>query len=306
MSERMKRAEFSWGNDLLSAWHQVERSCETERRQADALNERRSACRPAKRETAGDSARMAVADKLARMVHVGLLESGDALPSERDMCEVFGVARQTVRAALGILEGRLMIAISHGRRSRVLGPGSLSTVDSADALKRLHERSASDVFQTLQFIEAQATQQAARDIGESTLSQLDVLVALLPRISHDALSYLMLEYELRGLIYGACTNKLLSEMAMDFYGYGSRLRRRLLGDTQWLQRSADLQVALVSAMHERDGNRAAQIMKEQAESLAALPLAQCGPEVKEPVNPAAAPHVPQRSAITQLVVWPGA
>src|SRR5437016_3519168 len=53
-----------------------------------------------------DPVRTVVADKLARMIHIGLLDAGDPLPSERSLCEVFRVARQSVRAALGILEGR--------------------------------------------------------------------------------------------------------------------------------------------------------------------------------------------------------
>jgi DNA-binding FadR family transcriptional regulator len=216
-------------------------------------------------------ARNVVADKLAHMVHVGLLEAGDELPGERDLCEVFGVARQTVRAALAILESRLMLAISHGRRSRVVGTGRLDEVDAANALKRLPERRAEDVFHALLLIDAEMASQTVRHVGSQALARIDALVALLPRVARDPLCYQMLEYEVRALVYGSCGNRLLADMAMDFYGYASRQRRRLLGDPQCLQRSVDLQVMLADGLRARDAHQVGQVMKEQVEALAALP-----------------------------------
>ena len=45
-----------------------------------------------------------ISDKLAYMIHSGLLRPGDELPSERELAATLGVSRETVRAAIGVLQ----------------------------------------------------------------------------------------------------------------------------------------------------------------------------------------------------------
>ena len=47
------------------------------------------------------------------------LQPGDALPSERDLMERFGVGRPAIREALQSLQNKGLITIAHGERSRV-------------------------------------------------------------------------------------------------------------------------------------------------------------------------------------------
>ena len=68
-----------------------------------------------------------IADALAADVHNGVLQAGDMLPSERDLCERFGVGRSTVRESMTILQGIRLVDHTKGKRPRVLAP-SLSEV----------------------------------------------------------------------------------------------------------------------------------------------------------------------------------
>lgn len=217
-----------------------------------------------------DPVRTVVADKLAHMIHIGLLEAGDPLPSERSLCEVFRVARQSVRGALGILEGRLMLAISHGRRSRVLGPGRLSEIDSAAALKRLRARETSDIKQVLLVLDAEIASLSASNVKTQQLDRLEVLVALLPEMARDPLCYLILDYEIRALVYASCGNSLLADIAMDFYGHASPQRRQLFEDPEQIKRSSELHTSLAKALRQGNAREAARIMNEQAEAIAAI------------------------------------
>lgn len=64
---------------------------------------------------------------LAEEIAEGILEPGDALPSERELMERFSVGRPSIREALFSLSKRGLIQAGSGRRPRVLKP-SFDTV----------------------------------------------------------------------------------------------------------------------------------------------------------------------------------
>lgn len=63
-----------------------------------------------------------IANDLATKVHAGQLQAGDMFPSERELCERFGIGRSVVREAMTILQGIRLADHSKGRRPRVVTP----------------------------------------------------------------------------------------------------------------------------------------------------------------------------------------
>lgn len=68
-----------------------------------------------------------IANSLAADVHNGVLRPGEMFPSERDLCERFGVGRSIVRDGMTILQGMGLADHSKGKRPRV-GEPTLSRV----------------------------------------------------------------------------------------------------------------------------------------------------------------------------------
>jgi GntR family transcriptional regulator, transcriptional repressor for pyruvate dehydrogenase complex len=62
------------------------------------------------------SSYQAIVDHLRREFVLGRLRPGDRLPSERNLAEHLGVARETLRQALRVLEGSGQIVITRGSR----------------------------------------------------------------------------------------------------------------------------------------------------------------------------------------------
>lgn len=54
-----------------------------------------------------------------------VLQSGDLLPTERQLCEGFGVARSTLRRAMGDIEARGLISRTQGSGTRVEGAAAI-------------------------------------------------------------------------------------------------------------------------------------------------------------------------------------
>lgn len=63
-----------------------------------------------------------IARLLASEVHGGALRAGDMFPSERELCERFGVGRNVVREAMTIVQGMSLADHSKGKRPRVVTP----------------------------------------------------------------------------------------------------------------------------------------------------------------------------------------
>jgi len=63
-----------------------------------------------------------ISESLAAEIHAGVLMQGEMLPSERDLCERFGVGRNTIRNAMTNLQALGLIDHAHGKRPRVATP----------------------------------------------------------------------------------------------------------------------------------------------------------------------------------------
>src|SRR5690349_19213105 len=63
-----------------------------------------------------DRVSQVIVDQVKRLMREGKLANGDRLPSERDLCQRFGVSRVTVREALRVLEANGLIEIRVGAR----------------------------------------------------------------------------------------------------------------------------------------------------------------------------------------------
>ncbi|MFE4516355.1 winged helix-turn-helix domain-containing protein [Kitasatospora sp. NPDC056783] len=62
-----------------------------------------------------------VAAVLATEIKSGKLPAGSAVPSERELSERFGVARNTIRAAFGVLRDDGLVETVPGRGTYVVG-----------------------------------------------------------------------------------------------------------------------------------------------------------------------------------------
>jgi DNA-binding FadR family transcriptional regulator len=144
----------------------------------------------------------------------GRLRAGDRLPGERQMSEMLGVGRGSVREALRLLEAFELVTIRAGNSPQsgaviVREPG-----DAISTLLRLHVAlrhfTMADVVQTRQVIEVWAAQQAAERRDETSLASLREILERMSDPSLDADAFLGLDTEFHVSVADASGNALVS------------------------------------------------------------------------------------------------
>ncbi|HEX4766521.1 MAG TPA: transcriptional regulator NanR [Lichenihabitans sp.] len=78
-----------------------------------------------------------VFDRLRRMIITGEVRPGDAMPSERDLMERFGVGRPAIREAMQALSSLGLLTISHGERARVCALTARSVTQQVDVAAQI-------------------------------------------------------------------------------------------------------------------------------------------------------------------------
>ena len=219
----------------------------------------------------GDIARRTVrdqiSDKIAYMIHSGLLRPGDELPSERELATTLGVSRESVRAAIGVLHARRMIEVSQGARTRVLGAGPFPLHESVSALRDLGKRSFSEVAEAREAVEVQVVALAAQRITKEELARLTVLVREQEAMINDPVRFQISDREFHTTLYGACRNTLLVDVVSDFYDYALDYRRRVLQRPGAIAHSVTEHQGIVAALKTRRPEAAVAAMKKHLDQV---------------------------------------
>jgi DNA-binding FadR family transcriptional regulator len=208
-----------------------------------------------------------ISDKLAYMIHTGLLRVGDELPSERELAATLGVSRETVRAAIGVLQARQMIEVNQGARTRVLGPGPMPLHESVGVLGGLKHRSLEEVTEARAAVEVQVIRLAAKRITPAQLTRLDALVQEQRGMLTDPVRFQISDQEFHHILYRACGNPLLADVVFDFYGYALEFRRLALQRKGAIAHSVEEHAGIVTALRTRKPDAAVAAMQRHLDQV---------------------------------------
>jgi DNA-binding FadR family transcriptional regulator len=208
-----------------------------------------------------------ISDKLAYMIHSGLLRPGDELPSERELAATLGVSRETVRSAIGVLQARRMIEVSQGARSRVLGPGSMPLHESVGVLRDLKDRSLEEVTEARAAVESQVIRLSAQRITPAQLARLRALLAEQESMIGDPVRFQISDQAFHDTLYRACGNELLANVVSDFYGYALEFRRLALLRPGAIAHSVAEHRGIVDALSQHDADAAVLAMRRHLEQV---------------------------------------
>jgi GntR family transcriptional repressor for pyruvate dehydrogenase complex len=121
----------------------------------------------------------AVLDQLREAILSGRIRPGERLPSERELCEAFGVGRPTLREALRSLEAVGMIEVRSGKSggSYAVTPSESTLGDALAALVNLRGASLEDLAEFRVDFEGENASWAARRADAGDIAALRAVVS---------------------------------------------------------------------------------------------------------------------------------
>ena len=153
-----------------------------------------------------------IATQLVELIDLQRLNAGDKLPPERQLADLLGVSRPSLREALHILQAQGLVQIKHGQGTFVQEPIVAQEI-RASMMSETH--GLNELFDAREVLEVPASKWAAEKATKedirllrATLNQIDTITAITP-IDYDQLQLLDAKFHLT--IVGIAGNRFINQ-----------------------------------------------------------------------------------------------
>jgi len=198
------------------------------------------------------NARDLVADKIATLIAAGVLQIGDALPSERELASTLQVSRETVRGGVQLLAARGALEVSQGARTRVIRNDVEPVLQGLREQKLINSYDLESIHAARLLVERPVVAAAARRIDDETLAFLDDSLRAQRRAFDDPVRFLICDREFHFAIYRSCGNLVLADFVSDLYLYMMDHRRKAMSASGAIQKSYEDHTLILTGLHTRD------------------------------------------------------
>ncbi|MEU0556152.1 FadR/GntR family transcriptional regulator [Dactylosporangium maewongense] len=199
---------------------------------------------------------------IQQMIVDGRLAPGQRLPPERELSELLGISRPTLRETIRALVGLNILESRHGAGTFVAGLSTAALLEPMRFVMALNERTVEELFEARLLLEpALAALAAQRATGEQVAA---MRAAILGEDQVEA------DVRLHRLIAGASGNALLAAMLESLSGLGRSSRSMTSGRPGVHERTAGDHEAIVAAVEARDPDAARRAMTAHLERIATV------------------------------------
>ena len=208
-----------------------------------------------------------MASQIHRLIAEGQLEPGDRLPPERELAEVFGVSRTSVRDAIRVLEMRGLVEPRHGEGTVVKQiPIDAIVSPLADALAASKDLTA-DLFDMRRMLEPPLARAASfRATAEDLKAMEDILVRQRERVRVGEIA-IAEDNAFHYRIATAAKNQVVLRVIDVVMDLLRDSRARSLHGPGRAQKSLNGHRRILAAIRDRDPDAAAEAMRVHIEEI---------------------------------------
>lgn len=194
-------------------------------------------------------------------IEAGHYRPGELLPSERVLCETFGVSRVSVREAIAGLEALGVVAVQHGKGAFVSGPLREQLAGPFQRYLDAHRQELLELLKVRGALDELAAAEAAGHGSSGALHGAQLAHEEFQRLSQapdvDLGKLAAVDVKFHVAIASASQNQLLRKLLADLHGAMEDSRRMTLGrSAHQPQMSVQQHQAILDAIGAGDAKRA--------------------------------------------------
>lgn len=175
-----------------------------------------------------------IAEALIQMIQEKSYQAGDRLPTEKELCELLGAGRNTVREALKLLASRNVVTVRQGagtyvseKQGVVDDPFGFSLVSDRKKLTR-------DLLQVREMIEPPISALAAQCATEEDIGGLEAILMEMESVMKRRRDYSALDVRFHTKI-AECTHNIVMENLIPVIGNGVAIFAKEVEKTEYRQ-----------------------------------------------------------------------
>ena len=202
-------------------------------------------------------------ERLGAAIKMGLYDPGDQLPSERDMAQMMGISRTTVREAIGLLVAQGVLVVKRGRAGGTFVSNQPPLPTVLEVRQKLTATGATlaEILDHRLIVEAGIAELAAQRAEEAQVDELQDLVNRMRQI--DVFSeYRKLDIWFHLLVAKATQTNRLPALVADIHAELTDLLQTAPYSKAQRIHSTQQHQDIVDAIRQHNGDRARQLMQE--------------------------------------------
>jgi len=192
-------------------------------------------------------------NRILDLVRTGMLRSGDRLPSERDLIEIFGISRPSLREAIRALSTLGVVETRHGGGAYVTDLEARTLLAPLDFFLSLSQSNLADVFESRRIVEIEIVRKAALNATTEDVAILNGMLVAHEKVLTDPVGFRILDARFHAQLSQIAGNSVLERIAYGLYNMGLDIRRRATEDVALIHRSLGEHTAIVRAIEAGDG-----------------------------------------------------
>jgi len=191
-------------------------------------------------------------EQITRLIVSGALKPGEKLPAERQLIELLGVSRPTLREGIAALTAMGILEARQGAGTFVSDLDPARIVEPLVLIVNLNSEVLRELFDVRRILESGAIQLAAEHIGDDELAELHRLLSELRAARCSLKRFMKLDIEFHRTIHRASHNELLIAL-LESVGHLASESRAVTSQRPAVRTQAHRDhVGIVKALESRD------------------------------------------------------
>jgi GntR family transcriptional repressor for pyruvate dehydrogenase complex len=211
-----------------------------------------------------------VVNRILELIRTGSLRAGDRLPAERELIEIFGISRPSLREALRALSTLGVVRSQHGGGAYVSDLDARTLLAPLDFYISLTKANFAEAFDSRRIIEVEIVRRAAAKANRADVDDLQDIIKAHETVQNDPVGFRILDTRFHEKISAIAGNAVLQRIAYGLYNLGldfQNFDRRARNDPDLISQSTADHSEIAAAIIAQDPDRAAQAMSRHIRNI---------------------------------------